>query len=551
MKTTTLTQEELNNIPHQMIVKMYMQLAQSFDALTNQNKELDRKLDILQEQLALLTQQRFGRKTEKTSSIPVEQITIDDILSLGVRNIFNEAEAIVSESDVEEPDVETITYTRRKKKGKREEDLKEIEVVVEDTITISEEELAGHFPYGYNRLPDEIYKDLEYIPAKFLVHEHHIAVYAGKKDTGIIKADRPERLLKNSILTPSLAAGVINEKYINHIPLNRLSEDFKRKDVNISKQVMAGWMIKLAERYFTVVYKHMHDKILKSKLLHCDETPFTVINNGRSANSKDYMWVYHSYELYGSPPIYIYDYHDGKRDTEALRDFLTDYEGTLMTDGYQVYHTLSKEKPDNIKVAGCWSHMRRKFALHIKSLGTENAKGTIADEGIKRIAAIYHVDNMYKDRSEKDRLKNRQDSVKPLVDAFFSWARDLDARPDIDKSSNMGKAITYALNQEKFLREFINDPMIPLDNNDAERSIRSFCVGKHSWHVIGTKNGAKSSAILYSIAETAKANNLKTFDYFKYLLEQILLHIDDSPKDYIESIMPWSENLPQSCRKIK
>ena len=148
-------------------------------------------------------------------------------------------------------------------------------------------------------------------------------------------------------------------------------------------------------------------------------------------------------------------------------------------------------------------------------------------------------------------LKNRQASVKPLVDAYFAWIRSLRDRPDIDKGSNVGTVISYSLNQEKFLREFLNDPIIPLDNNDAERSIRSFCVGKHSWNVIGTKNGATSSAILYSIAETAKANDLKTFEYFQYLMKQILVHLDDDPKDYMESIMPWSKELPESCFKTK
>lgn len=553
----TMTEEELNNIPEETVIKMYLQLAESFnllskqlDTVSSQNDTLNRNLKILEEQIAILTQQKFGRKTEKTSNITNDQISIFDIFPDDMKYVFNEAEATVSEG-TQEPDIETITYKRRKRKGKRDEDLSELDVVVDPTIELTEDELKERFPYGYTRLADEIHRELEYTPAKFTVHEKHIAVYAGKKDTGIIKADRPERLLKNSILTPSLAAGIMDAKYINHQPLNRLSEDFRRKDVVISRQVLAGWMIKISERYLNVVYQHMHRKILESRLIHADETPFKVIRNDRSAASKDYMWVYHTAPTYGSPQIYVYDYNEGKRNTDVLKQFLDGYKGILMTDGYEVYHTASRERPDELIVAGCWAHLKRKFAEIIKSMGEKAARGSVAEEGNKRIAAIYHVDNMYKDKSEKERLKNRQDSVKPLVDAFFEWAKRTESKSATDGRSKTAQALSYAIHQEEFLRRFLNDAIIPLDNNDAERSIRKFCVGKHSWNVIGTKKGAKASAILYSIAETARANNLKTFEYFQYLLEQILLHMDDDPKDYIQDILPWSESLPESCRKIK
>ena len=127
-------------------------------------------------------------------------------------------------------------------------------------------------------------------------------------------------------------------------------------------------------------------------------------------------------------------------------------------------------------------------------------------------------DKTYKP-TEEEILRNRQILVKPLVDSYFEWVKSVAANPLVDKGSKVMSAITYSINQEQFLREFLDNPIIPLDNNEAEASVRSFCVGKHSWHIIATKKGAGSSAILYSIAETAKANNLKTFDYFQYLLE--------------------------------
>lgn len=549
MKSKTFTEEELNSVSKEMVIKMYLQLAESFEKMTIQ-------LENLTEQVAILTQQRFGRKTEKASAMTSDQITMADILPDDMKYVLNEAEATADDS-AKEPEMETILYRRRKRVGKRSEDISQLEVVVDETITLPEDELNALFPDGYRRLPDEVYHEVEYVPARLLVHEKHIAVYAGKNDTGIVKANRPERLLKNSLLTSSLAAGVIEAKYVNHIPLNRLSEDFRRKDFEISRQVLASWMIQLTERYLRVVYEHMKKVLLTSKLIHCDETPFTVVKNGRGPNSKDYMWVYHTCEKYDCPPIYLYAYDDGKRDTETLKKFLGDYSGIVMTDGYQVYHTAAKERPDHLTVAGCWVHAKRKYAEYVKGVGTEGFRGSIAEEGVKRIQAIYHIENMVKGKdktykpTEEEILRNRQILVKPLVDSYFEWVKSVAANPLVDKGSKVMSAITYSINQEQFLREFLDNPIIPLDNNEAEASVRSFCVGKHSWHIIATKKGAGSSAILYSIAETAKANNLKTFDYFQYLLEQLLLHLDDSPAEYLDNLMPWSKKLPDCCRKTK
>ena len=163
------------------------------------------------------------------------------------------------------------------------------------------------------------------------------------------------------------------------------------------------------------------------------------------------------------------------------------------------------------------------------------------------ILRSYHVDNMCKASTPEERLDNRQRSVKPLVDEFFSLLKSIDLTL-LDKSDSLYGAINYALNQEPYLRAFLDDPIIPLDNNDAKRSIRKFRVGKHSWHIIGSRREARASSILYSIAETSKANGLKPYEYFKYLLEQMLAHLDDKPANYIDDLLPWSEKIPEYCK---
>ena len=551
MENKGLSAEQLNMIPHDVMVQMYLQQTEAYrtllaqnNQLLAQNEELIRKVGSLEEKLAVMNQRMFGRKIERIAAMNSDQLRLSDI---DPALVLNEAEVLTEDGIPEEPGEETITYTRKKKKGKREEDLQYVDEVREVRHEIEEEKLAEIFPHGYDRLPDEVYSDLEHIPERYVRCEHHIAVYAGKRGEGVVKADRPNRLFTRTLLTPSLAAAVFNGKYVNAIPLNRISEDMLRHDVRISRQVLAGWMIRLTDRYLEPVYRCMKHKMMDSRLIHCDESPFIVVERKKDEGLKNYMWVYHTHQKYGSPPIFIYDHHKG-RDSSIPREFLKDFKGILVTDGYQVYHEIATERPDELIVAGCWEHAKRKFAELVKSLSGKSLSGSISGEAVKRITAIYHVENMCKDSPEEERLKHRQDSVKPLVDAYFEWLGSIDTST-LDKSGNLYKAINYSLNQEQYLRAFLNDPIIPMTNNDAERSIRKFCIGRNSWHVISTKDGARSSAILYSIAETARANGLKPYYYFKYLLEQLMEHFGEPFEDYLEDLMPWSDKLPEECRK--
>lgn len=553
MEKITITKDELNNLSKDMIVMLYLQLHESFQLISEQNTTIQKQneqmlhqVESMKEQISILTQNRFGRKSEKT--LPTEGQLSFDFENLC---IFNEAESLTENGISEELDMETVLVRKRKprSKGKRDINLKDI-----DTIVVShertEKELSEHFPKGWHNLPDEIYKELKYVPAHFEVLEHHIKVYAGNHDTGgILRAEVPLRLLSHSILTPELAGAIINAKYVNAVPLNRLSEEFLRNDVNIPRQDMAGWLIRIYQYYLGPVRDMMKAEIMKSHHIHCDETPFVM-----PEKSKQYMWVYHSPGSSEKPPVFLYEY-PGTRGTAAPREFLKGYKGTLVTDGYQVYHTLAKERSDDLKVAGCWSHARRRFAEIVKASG-KNGPSTfgqkIAAEAVKRIAAIYHVDHMYEKSFDEERLDHRKNSVKPLVDAYFEWVKEYAGKTGLDKSSKLAGALNYSIHQEQFLRVFLEDPEIPLDNNDAERSVRSFCVGKHSWHIIDSKNGAEASAALYSIAETAKANNLKPYEYFSYLLEQLMHYPRNNvPENKLAELMPWSDELPDRCRKLK
>ena len=218
-----------------------------------------------------------------------------------------------------------------------------------------------------------------------------------------------------------------------------------------------------------------------------------------------------------------------------------------MTDGYQVYHTLEKERED-LTIAGCWVHARRRFDEALAVVPKERQKESASYLILKQIQTIYRKEGKLKDLSSEERLSQRQVAIKPLVDALFAYQKQHESEVGTEKLKDV---FSYALNQEKYLRVFLTDGDVPMDNNASERAIRGFCVGKKNWQMIDTINGAKSSAIIYSIAETAKANNLKPYEYFEHLLTEIPKRMDDSDRSFLDDLLPWSEKLPDVVRKPK
>lgn len=257
------------------------------------------------------------------------------------------------------------------------------------------------------------------------------------------------------------------------------------------------------------------------------------------------MWVYRTGRMYADKQIVLYEYQPS-RNAEHPREFLKGFNGICVTDGYQVYHTIEKER-ENLKIAGCWAHARRRFDEAVKVLPKANRKNALAYLALKQIQAIYREENKLADMSPEERLQHRRLTVKPLVDAYFAWVKQ--NLPKVPAKSKTANGFSYSINQEQYLRTFLEDGEVPMDNNAAEQSIRGFCVGKKNWVMIDTIAGADASAIIYSIAETAKANNLKPYDYFEYLLTEIPKHMDDHDTSFCEELLPWSPSLPENCRK--
>ena len=168
-------------------------------------------------------------------------------------------------------------------------------------------------------------------------------------------------LLRGSLVSPSLEAAVINAKYVNAVPLYRQEQEFERYGLHISRQNMANWTIQCADRYLAVLYDYLHEKLYGYHVLQADETPVLVNKDGRPAGSKSYMWVYRTGRMYTERQVVLYEYQK-TRNASHPREFLKDFNGVCVTDGYQVYHTIEGERED-LRIAGCWSHYPRSIII--------------------------------------------------------------------------------------------------------------------------------------------------------------------------------------------
>lgn len=539
-----LSSSELNNMSKEDLAAMVLQMQQLHQQLQQQQKEMElqqkqmeQQIHALNEKIAIMNARHFGRSTEKLDSLP------------GQMNIFNETEVAAAEA-IAEPAIEQVVVRRKKKKGQRKEDLSRLPKRIENHELTKEQLKAIFGENGWKRLPDEVYSRVEYQPAVKEVVEHHVAVYAARKNDvdAIVRADRPVDLLRNSIATPSLVAAIMNAKYTNAIPLYRIAQDFEQNDMILGRATMANWVIRCSERYLSLVYDRLQKHLRSQTIIQADETTCQVTKDGRPSDAKSYMFVYRTSEHCKEKPVILYQY--GKtRSKSNIQKFLTGFSGTLISDAFSGYKSLDRND-ENIHSAFCWAHARRDYADALKALKGEDknyAHETVAHKALVQIAAIYKAEEALKDLTAEERYSRRQREVKPLVEAYFAWVHEQDPATILSQKTRDG--LNYSMNQEKYLKVFLEDGNIPIDNSATERAIRPFTIGRANWHIIDTVHGAEASAIIYSLVETAKANNLKIYEYLKHLLTEIPKHIDDTSMDFLEDLLPWSEKLPEECHK--
>lgn len=506
--------------------------------LKEKTKELEFMNALLSDRLALAQRKQFGSSSEKYAE-GYEQM-----------DLFNEAEQ-EADPNAAEPEMEEIhpkSYKRKKPTGKKEEDLSAFE-----TTEVIKHKLEGNDRFcpecgtKYKVVTTETVKYLKFIPARFEVVEEITYVYACPKCGMMKRPQKDPSLLKGSVATPSLVAGIMNAKYVNGMPLARQEREFARYNLNLSTKTMANWIILCAKRYLQPIYDLMREEFLRSRYIHCDETRLQVIDEPeQKGTTQNWMWVYLTDEYSGSPRMVLFQYErtrGGYHPVEFLGD---EFRGYLTCDGYQAYHGL----PEQITVTGCMAHARRRFDEALtplkKGFTKEQLKETTAYQAMARIGMLYKIEELIRNQSPEERYAERQKQSKPLLEAFFGWLHTLEG--SVNRSSKIGEAVLYALNQEKYLKAYLEDGHLSIDNSAAERAIKNFAIGRRNWLFSKSIKGAEASATVYSITETALLNGLKPYDYVAYILERMKDLGPFPSKEDLQQLLPWSESIPESCR---
>ena len=506
--------------------------------LKEKTKELEFMNALLSDRLALAQRKQFGSSSEKYAE-GYEQM-----------DLFNEAEQ-EADPNAAEPEMEEIhpkSYKRKKPTGKKEEDLSAFE-----TTEVIKHKLEGNDRFcpecgtKYKVVTTETVKYLKFIPARFEVVEETTYVYACPKCGMMKRPQKDPSLLKGSVATPSLVAGIMNAKYVNGMPLARQEREFARYNLNLSTKTMANWIILCAKRYLQPIYDLMREEFLRSRYIHCDETRLQVIDEPeQKGTTQNWMWVYLTDEYSGSPRMVLFQYErtrGGYHPVEFLGD---EFRGYLTCDGYQAYHGL----PEQITVTGCMAHARRRFDEALtplkKGFTKEQLKETTAYQAMARIGMLYKIEELIRNQSPEERYTERQKQSKPLLEAFFGWLHTLEG--SVNRSSKIGEAVLYALNQEKYLKAYLEDGHLSIDNSAAERAVKNFAIGRRNWLFSKSIKGAEASATVYSITETALLNGLKPYDYVAYILERMKDLGPFPSKEDLQQLLPWSESIPESCR---
>lgn len=538
------TEEQLNNMSKENIIAL-MQAMQEHQQrqeteirlLKEKAKELEFLNAMLSDRLTLAQRKQFGSSSEKYA---------DGYTQL---NLFNEAET-ETDPNVPEPEMEEIhpsSYKRKKRTGKKEEDLSAFE-----TTEVTEYKLEGTDRYcpecgsKYKVVTKERVKYLKFIPARFEVMEEVTYVYSCPKCGTMTRPEKEPPLLKGSIATPSLVAGIMNAKYVNGMPLARQEREFARYGLNLSTKTMANWIILCADRYLQPLYELMKEEFLRSRYAHGDETRVQVIDEPEQKGStQNWMWVYLTDEFSGSPRMILFQYERTRAGYHPVNFLGGQFHGYFTCDGYQAYHNL----PEEVIVTGCMAHARRRFdeALTVlkKDFTKEQIKETTAYQAMTRIGMLYKIEESIRKCSPEKRYEERQKQAKPLLEAFFEWLHSLEG--SVDRSSRIGEAVLYTLNQEMYLKRYLEDGHLNIDNTAAERAIKNFAIGRRNWLFAKSIRGAQASATVYSITETALLNGLKPYNYLTYVLGKMKGLGAFPAKEAILKLLPWSSELPDDC----
>jgi len=452
-------------------------------------KELKEEVQFLKSELErvngillLFKRERFGSKSERMTDVPPEQL------------LFNEIEY---EASLLAPEEETQTVTYEKKKGRSpKKPFPEHLTREEKIIDLSEEQkICPNDGTRLKEIGEERSEKLKAVPAQFSVLVEIKKKYACPSCEIHMAQPKTNSILPGTIATPELLSYIVFSKFFQALPLYRLEELFKLKGIELKRGTMARWLIQVQEQLIPI-YNLLQDKAFESNYMAIDATNVQVLKErGRKAESKSFMWVR------GSPEkgIVLFDY-DPSGGGRVAKNLMMGFKGALQADAHRGYQTL---RSDDLLILGCMMHSRRRFE---EAFVIGKKKPGLAADALAMFKWVYDREENYKSRgiTPSERKAIREKEIRPSLELIKQWAES--KLPKVPRSTPIGNALHYFINEYMELTAFLNDGRYEIDNGWVERSIRKFAIGRNNWLFSDSVEGAQASSIFYSLAITAKLN---------------------------------------------
>ena len=477
-----------------------------FEQSVDQNKGNELKIISLQHELANLKRLIFGSKNERF--VPIESSPSQ--LSLNIQ-----ADALAACSVTKTQKIEYIRNTTQVTKEhpgrtKLPEHLERREIIIE----------PAQVTEGCKKIGEEITEELEYEPGRLFVNRYVRPKYVQENNQGIIIAPMIDRPLPKAIVGPGLFAQIIIDKYVDHLPLYRQMERFKREGINIPYSTIGDW-IKNGCTLIDPLYESLKKLIIRSNYLHADESPIKVLDKDKKGTThRGYFWVYHN----SIDGLVWFDYQEG-RGREGPVEVLKDFKGYLQTDGYAVYDYF-KDK-EGIAVLHCMAHARRMFFE-----ARDNDK-VVAEYALEQIRLLYNIERKVKEQQldVEQILQLRQTEAAPVLVSLGKWMKETYLK--VLPKSAIGKALGYSIARWAELMLYATDGKLNIDNNPVENSIRPVAIGRKNYLFAGSHEAAKRSAMLYSLMGTCKLHGINPFIWLRDVLQRIANHSINKIEDLL------------------
>jgi transposase len=494
------------------------------EQLTTENQRYRTQVLTLTEQLNLALARRYAASSEKLSP---DQISLFDEAELDSETLPDDGEDVGSGDEV------TVAAHKRKKRGRKPipDHLPRVDVVHE----LSEEERrCEHDGQLLAEIGEVVSEQLDIIPATIRVIRHIRKKYACDCGECIRTAPLPAQPIPKSLASPGLLAHVTVSKYQDALPLYRQQTILERIGIDLPRATLANWMIKAGQLVQPVI-NLLEDKLLSHDIIQMDETTVQVLKeSGKKAQSKSYLWLQRG----GPPDQRVVRFHyDPGRGAGVAKHLLQGYQGYLQSDGYDGYNAVVAA--NGLVHVGCWAHARRRFSDAVKAQGKKRKRGK-AHRGLSLIQKLYGVEKQARQLDPEQRHTHRQRHARPVLYELRAWLDQ--SLPQVPPTSATGKALHYLHAEWGKLVRYLDDGRLEIDNNLAENAIRPFVLGRKNWLFSDSVRGVKASANLYSLIETAKANDLEQYAYLRYLFAEL-------PKadtvEAIEALLPCNLDKDQ------